>query len=1098
MLTLQSGGSTYDIFFMRIVFYFLLLIGIFSCSKENGSKSASSFKLLDSDDTGIAFSNTVTDQEDFNILTFRNYYNGGGVAIGDVNNDGLQDIFFTANMAKNKLYLNKGQMKFEDITVAAGIGGKDAWTTGVTMADVNADGLLDIYVCYSGDAKKSNKENELYINKGGLKFEEKAAEFGLNDPGLSTHASFFDYDLDGDLDCYVLNNSYTDPERLSISTREDYNPKALGGDRLYKNENGKFINVTQEAGIYSSDLGYGLGISVGDVNGDFYPDIYISNDFWERDYLYINRKNGTFSEELPSRMSYTSLASMGSDMADINNDGKLDIFSTDMLPPGNERLKAANKFDDYNLYNMRVQKSYHYQNTQNCLHVNNGEGKFQETSFFSGLSATDWSWGALIFDMDLDGKKDIFVSNGVYHDITDADFVDFLADKDKVKEMVEKKGKYDFRDFVKLLPPNKQRNFAFINQGNLKFENLNTSLGLDQEGFSNGAAYGDLDNDGDQDLVVNNVNMEAFVYQNQASDTHTYISVSCKGPEKNKWGIGTVVKAYIGSETQVLQVMSGRGFQSSVDPKLIFGLNNAKAVDSLRVIWPDLNTELIKNIKANTAITVKYSADLKKFKPELEKSNPIFTNEIQSDAVHIENPYVDYDSDRLMPHVLSTEGPKIVEGDVNADGKIDYILLGAKNMADQLFIGNANGFVKSEQKAFDSQKNKEKTAGALFDIDKDGDLDYLVGMGGNEFKDGIMAFMPAFFENIKGVFTEKKLPGLDFQGQIGCIKPADMDNDGDIDLFIGARSVPGGYGLQPRSYVFRNEGSQGWTDVSNEVTGPLGMVTDACWFDINKDNLKDLVVVGEWMPVTVILNTNGIPDKELPIPNSFGWWNCIKICDYNGDKELDFLIGNWGTNFKLKASVEKPLTAYVHDFDGNRRTDFLMEWYTPGDKKPFPFASKQDLTSQLPSLKKKALKYHEFAALDAKALFSEEILKKALKLGVNTFSSSVLLFKNGDYILEPLPDAVQMSPVFTFEVADFNKDGKQDIFFGGNFYRLKPEIGRLDGFDGGYLKGIGSGYAYVSAGQSGLKIKGEVRDSKIINDKLIVAVNNDKVHQFKY
>jgi enediyne biosynthesis protein E4 len=1097
---------------------FLILL-LFSCKKEtqNSVAESATFTQLDNKEIGVNFENTVKDQENFNVLTYRNYYNGGGVAIGDVNNDGLKDIYFTANMSDNKLYLNKGKdggssIQFEDITNQAGVQGKKSWCTGVTMADVNADGFLDIYVCYSGDVEKDNKENELFINNGDTKnpkFTEKAKEFGLNDAGNTTHAAFFDYDLDGDLDCYVLNDSYKSPERIALDSREKFDKDAAGGDRLYRNDDGKFVNVTEKSGIFSSNIGFGLGISVGDLNGDFYPDIYISNDFWERDYLYINQKNGNgssprFKEVLTEKMDYTSLASMGSDIADLNNDGRLDIFSTDMLAPDNYRLKAATKFDDYYLADFRFRNSYHYQMVQNCLQVNQGDGSFQESAFFSGVAATDWSWGALIFDMNLDGQKDLFVSNGVYNDITDSDFVDFIGDPNEIKKIVEKKGKYDFRDFVEFLPHNKRKNYAFINQGKLKFENLASSLNLDQEGYSNGSAYGDLDNDGDFDLVVNNVNMPAFIYQNNSVEEkkNAFVKFQLKGSEKNKFGIGSTIMLYQKGNIQVAQSMSSRGFESSVDSDIIFGLGNNPVIDSVRIVWTDLKTQLIKNVKGNITQKLDYKNANTIYKPSIAESKIRFkdiSNQAITDATHVENKYIDFDSDRLMPHVLSTEGPKMVKGDVNKDGKEDFILLGAKESSDKLFLNIGGKFIESKQKSFVPKNEADHISGALFDADGDGDVDFLVGSGGNEYRDKITSFTAIFYENNgKGEFTKQDSKAPLIKGQIGCIKPYDFDNDGDIDIFAGGKAIPGGYGLSPRSYMLQNEGNGIFTDITNEFTGPIGMVTDAVWTDVNADKLPDLMVVGEWMPITVFVNENGNFGKPLTIPNSEGWWNTIKASDIDMDGDMDFLLGNWGGNIKLKASPEKPLNLYVYDFDENKRPEVVMEWFTQEDKIPYPFASKADLTAQMPSLKKTGLKYQEFAKKQVKDLFDNALLEKAVKKRVTNFASSVLINKKGDLVLEPLQDEAQMSPIFAIETGDFDNDGILDYFAGGNFYRLKPEMGRHGAFHGGYFKGMGKGkFNYISPLKSNINIKGEVRDAMWIDKKLIVARNNDSVLIFE-
>jgi hypothetical protein len=1101
---------------IKIVSFCYIFLLLSACKKNNSKPDTdlsgiTTFSLLEAKSTGIDFNNKVEDREDFNILSYRNYYNGGGVAIGDINNDGLNDVYFTANMSENKLYLNKGNFKFDNITKSAGVAGKNSWCTGVTMADVNADGWLDIYVCYSGGAAKENKENELYINNKNNTFTESAKAYGLNDAGLTTHAAFFDYDIDGDLDCYILNNSYLDPEKISYIPRSDFDETAVGGDRLYRNDgtqaNGipKFTNVTRQAGLYSNNVSFGLGLSVGDVNGDFYPDIYISNDFWERDYLYINQKNGTYKEDLANSMSYTSLASMGSDIADLNNDGLLDIFSTDMLPTDNKRLKAAMKFEDYNLFTMKVIQNYHFSCTQNCLQLNRGDGKFTETAFHSGVAGTDWSWGALIFDMNLDGKKDIFVSNGVYNDITDSDFTDFIADQEQVKKIVLEKGKFDFRDFVKFLPPNKRKNYSFINSGSGSvphFINAAAFMHTDQESFSNGSAYGDLDNDGDQDLVVNNVNMDAFVYKNNAVESKAnYLKFKFKGTKTNQYGIGTIVQIYNGDSIQLAQNLTARGFQSSVPPEVIFGLGQSTQVDSIKVIWPNKKYELLSKIAANKNYTLEIKNATLDFKPHSFVKPGVFIEQVAiPGAVHQENNYVDYDAERLIPHVLSTEGPKIIKGDVNNDGLEDFILQGAANTPDKLFLNTASGFKESLQESFIFNARSEAISGALFDADKDGDLDYLAGMGGNEFRQGVDGFHVYYYINDgKGNFTTNLDMAPVIFGHLGCIKPCDFDKDGDMDIFAGGKALPGAYGITPRSFLMQNETRGKWTDITDQNTGPIGMVTDAVWTDVNKDSWQDLIVVGEWMPITVFINKKGKLDKPLTVGQSQGWWNTIEATDIDQDGDTDYLLGNWGTNMKLKASVQKPMNMYVADFDENKRPENIIEWYTQDDELPYPFASRADMYAQLPHLKKSGLKYQEYATKQITDLLPKDKLKKAVTKKVVNFSSSILLNNNGNLELKPLQDEAQLSPIFAFEVGDFDKDGINDYYAGGNFFRLKPEIGRHESLHGGYFKGKGNGqFVYVQPRESGLNTKGEVRDAITIGGQLLISRNNDAVQGFKF
>ncbi len=1086
----------------NLICFFTLFFALGCNQKDKPLKVSSLFTLMKGDETGISFINEVKETEEFNVMSYRNYYNGGGVSIGDINNDGLADIYFTANMTENKLYLNKGEWQFVDITKSAGVGGTKMWSTGVTMADVNADGLLDIYVCNSGDVKGDNKENELFINNGDLTFTERAKEFGLNNTAYSTHATFFDYDLDGDLDCYLLNNSFKSVERVDqfTASRE---LRVEDGDKLLRNDNGYFTDVTESAGIYSAWVGFGLGVSVSDINGDLFPDIYISNDFWERDYLYMNNGDGTFSEELIHRTSVVSGSSMGSDVADLNNDGNLDIFTTEMLPADNYRLKTMTRFEETNVKELKVRSSYHYQLLQNCLHYNDGKGNFQELSFLANVGSTDWSWGALMFDMNNDGWKDIFVSNGIYKDITSMDFIDFVADRDNIKEIVLEKGKFDYFDLISLVPSTALPNYAFVNQGGKTFKNESESLGLSEPSFSNGAAYGDLDNDGDMDLVVNNVNMPCFVYRNNQEQlsTNNYLKVKFKGPKGNSFGIGASVKTYQKGMQQVLQNIPTRGFESSVEPQLLFGLGKSTILDSLVVVWPDRHKQVIEGVKSNQTIVLDHSSANLLFNLEEKEGIALFkdvtNNILNGNFSHRENDFNDFDVERLLPRKVSTEGPRILKADVNGDKLEDFLLLGAFGDPDKLFFQQKNGTFQEQRQDFAVDSVYESTCGVFFDPDNDGDLDLLIGSGGNEFTRGVGVHRVRFYENdgkgnLKKVMEKAPLA----IGNFSCILAEDFDQDGDEDIFIGGRIVPGNYGLVPRSFLFRNDNGV-WTNVTPMTLAGAGMVTGAVWSDCNNDSIKDLVVVGEWMPVKIFQNKKDRLEEAYIIPESEGWWTSIEKADLNNDGKEDFVLGNWGLNTKFKASTENPLTMYVKDFDSNGKSEFIINWYTPTDNKAYPFAAKVDITGQLPSLKKKILKYEDYAHMTYEDLFTEEQRRGAIEYKA-TFLQSAILWSEGNYkfTLEALPLEAQVAPVFAIVIEDLNGDNQKDLFLAGNFYGLKPEVGRHDSGRGVILTGDGNGrFNFVPSDQVGISIQGEVRDAKVLyvpgKGKTILIGRND-------
>jgi hypothetical protein len=1084
-----------------------LILGMVACSSHSAESYSPPpdplFVQLDPKATGIGFTNAIEDGLEYNILTYRNYYNGGGVAIGDVNNDGLSDVFFTANLGECKLYLNKGNFKFEDVTEKAGIKTKRGWRTGVTMADVNGDGLLDIYICNSGDIKGDNRENELYINQGNLAFKEQAKEFGLSDPGYTTHVSFFDYDLDGDLDCYILNNSFVDVRKFDIEavrTKRD----TLGGHKLMQNNGGHFTDVSEKAGIASIKIAYGLGVSVSDVNGDMYPDLYISNDFYEKDYLYINQRDGTFSDQLPERIGHISSSSMGADMADINNDGYMDVFSTDMLPEDEYRQRTMTRFEEYHVENMKFRSSFHYQLAQNALHVNNGDGTFKETAFLSGVAATDWSWGALFLDFDNDGWNDIFISNGVYRDISDLDFSEFLANKVNVDKVVKEKGRFDFRDFLPYIPSKRLSNYAYINQHDLTFKNKSWELGLGQPSFSNGVAYGDLDNDGDLDLVVNNLNDPAFVYRNEASKKtgNHFLSMKFEGNPGNKFGIGAWVTLYNKGMKQVQQMVPVRSFQSCMDPRLLFGLGKSTTVDSLLIVWPDRSCQTLYNVPADQILTLRQADAKQKFVPA-SAAAPLMVDQtalkLKGNIRHTENAFVDFDVERLLPHMLSTEGPSLAAGDVNGDGKQDFFVGGAANDERKLFLQQAGGnFVQARQPALEKDKELEDAAAAFFDLDNDKDLDLLVASGGYQYDEGSSLLRARLYLNDgKGNFSEgQSLASV--SSNAGCIAVQDIDKDGYVDVFIGGRAVSGQYGKPARSYLLQNQGGK-LVDVTPDLLKQPGMVTDACWNDINKDGYADLMVVGEWMPVTFFVNNKGRLTSKHEIANSTGWWNTIQQEDLDKDGNMDFVLGNWGLNTRFKTSPQQPMQLYVNDFDANETSESIITYYWP-DGKSYLYPSKPEMTSQIPSLKRKFLAYSSFTGKSIEDVFGKEAVSRAKQYKTEELRSCVLWKQgNGSMALKPLPVVAQVAPVYAIVTNDFDKDGNMDILLAGNMYDLKPDVGRLDANDGIMLKGDGKGgFQPLSHVQTGVQVRGQVRNAVTIpleNNKraILLARNNDSL-----
>ena len=1000
------------------------LIIILSC---NSDKTAHQFTPLLPEKTGIDFRNQLFENEDFNVLNYIYFYNGGGVAIGDINNDGLPDILFTGNMVKNRLFLNKGNFQFEDITAKSGIADKQGWCTGATMVDINGDGKLDIYICRSADGAINMRKNLLFINNGDLTFSEKAEEYGLADAGYSTQACFFDYDKDGDLDMFLINHSlhkYTtgviDNASWKSERNNDFACKLYRNDWNEQLHHPVFTDVSLQAGITSNLVTFGLGLVVSDINNDGWPDIYTTNDFNEADYLFINNRNGTFTQNFKNCMDYASLYSMGCDAADFNNDGLVDVMTVDMLPEDNHTQKMHSGSENFDKFQMLFNHGYYYQYSRNMLQRNNGDGTFSEVGQLAGVSNTDWSWAPLIADFDNDGKKDIFISNGYVKDYTDMDFVKYTMDKSiQLKQSGEKVA---VEDFIKHMPDNLRTNYLYHNEGNLSFTKKTEDWGLVQNSVASGAAYADLDNDGDLDLIVNNTNDYAGVFRNnnELLNKTNYLKVKLDGDVKNSTGIGSKVKIFCNGEIYYQEQFPVRGFQSSVDQVLNFGIGANKVCDSVLVIWPDDHFQKLEKVKANQMLAVdkKNATAIWQYDTVRSTIKKYFSEQPAAGIVHHENDFNDFSVQQLMPNFLSRQGPCMVVADINKDGLDDVFFGSAKGSAPAIYIQNKNGgFIKHSEPDLEKDMSSENVAAAFFDANNDGNIDLYVGSGGYEFAENDPALQDKLYINDgKGNFVQKVNALPQMLTSKGCVKAADIDGDGDMDVFVGGRVIPGKYPQAPRSYLLVNDGKGNFTDQTDALAPALknvGMVTDAVWIDVNHDHQPDLVIVGEWMPIKVFINQHGkftdSSSSYIKFPSS-GWWNKIYAADFDGDGDLDLVIGNCGTNTQFKASEKEPVTMYYKDFDGNGSIDPVMCYYINGVS--YPALSRDDISDQLPALKKKFLEYKDYSNATINDLFTKEQLKDAGLLKAEEMHTVYLENTGNGFAMHELPVEAQFSPVY--------------------------------------------------------------------------------------
>lgn len=1111
----MKKSSTIFCFTNNIVF--TLIIFLLSSCQAHKKPVQTMFEVLRDDKTGIHFTNKLTPGNKFNMFYYMYFYNGAGIGAGDFNNDGKIDLFFAANQGENKLYLNKGNMSFVDVTKQAVIPEDGAWSTGVSVVDINNDGLLDIYICRVGNFEILKSKNQLLVCKGiknGIPYyEDEAAQYGLDFSGFSTQALFFDYDMDGDLDMFLLNHSVH--QNGTFGPRKDflgtYHP--LSGDRIFRNDGNHFTDVTRQTGINSSAISYGLGVACADINLDGWPDLYVGNDFHENDYLYINQKNGTFSEENNQRLMHTSQFSMGVDIADVNNDGYPEIISMDMLPSDPYILKRSLGEDDYDLFYEKISYGYNYQYTRNNLQYNRRNGMFSEVGLYSGVYATDWSWAPLWMDFDNDGSKDLFITNGIPKRMNDMDYVNFVSSEEGIEKLRDKSKDERNMALINKFPEIKIPNKFYLNKGNLSFDDIGNEIENDQPTYSNGAVYADLDNDGDLDVVVNNIDDPVLIYENKINDSAkaNFADVHLKGSEKNINGVGSKIVLFSNNAIRTYENNPVKGFLSSMQIPMHIGLKNTK-IDSAFLIWPDNSYQKI-DLEGKTNFTFNYSKGLPVFDYskitsfQVNKTKPVedITAQTGLSYKHEEDPFLEFNREPLIPHMISTEGPALAVADINHDGLEDVFIGSSKTFHDAIFLQQADGkFVRTTQPEMLKDSMYEDVDAAWVDVNNDGNIDLVVSSGGNEYYGQDEHLLPRVYLNdSKANFKKLNNAFTNLFETYSCILPYDFNHDGYVDLFLGGRAVPWEYGQTPHSHLLQNDGTGKFIDVTDKYAKELsqiGMVTNGIWFDIDKDGDKDLLLCCEWGGIECFMNNNGhFTEKHLT--DKKGWWNFILPVDVNNDGNIDLIAGNLGLNSRLKASRDEPVKLYYNDFDNNGKKEQVLTYYLGG--KELPFATKDEIQKQMPVIKKKFFYAGDFAKASVEEIFSKEKLADSQILSADFFANAVLINDGKmNFTAKPLPWEAQLTSYRDAVQIDANGDQLPDILLVGNYYENNIQMGRYDADFGTILVNKGNGN-FVCESLNGLSVKGQVRHVRKINlaknnEAFILAKNNDSVMVLKF